>query len=71
MTPKQRKSFWFDQMVKDCVIAFGWREDVAAYAIVTNQKLVEGLLSQHEQITAAAYNIESVFTNLLKMEKEL
>ncbi len=66
MSPLNRKTFWFDQMVKECVAYFGWREDVAAYAIMTNRPLIEGLLNQHEHLQVACNNIESVFTNLLK-----
>lgn len=70
MTVKQPKTFWFDQMIRDCVAAFGWREDVAAYAIMTNRLLVEGLLNQDEAIHTAAKSVESVFTNLLKQERD-
>lgn len=65
MSPK-RKTFWFDEMVNECHRLFGWKEEVAAYAIATNKDLVQGLLTQQSALKEAANKIESVFTILLK-----
>lgn len=62
----KRKTFAIAQLIDDCVTTFGWEEDVASYAVMTNEKLIEGLLNQHEALISAEAGIERVFTILLK-----